>query len=170
MKNIVLIGFMGTGKTAVGRSLSAMLGYAFAETDDLIKEATGLAAPQVLKKYGERRFRSEEELIFKKLAQKEKQVVATGVNLLWDDQLAILKGNGFLTLLEASADTLQKRLARKNSRSAACDKPSLEKLQQLAASRREGYLALADLVINTSEVSVEEAAKIIAGEYERFVR
>jgi len=165
MKNVVLIGFMGTGKTVVGRSLSGMLDYDFVETDDLVKDVTGLPVSQVLKKYGEKRFRSEEELIFRKLARKEKQVIATGANLFWDDQLAIFKESGFLVLLETAPDVLHKRLMRKSNRFPAGNKPSLEKLQQLMLSRREGYLTLADLVINTSEVSVEEAAKTIAEKY-----
>ena len=170
MKNIVLIGFMGTGKTVVGRSLSLILGYDFVETDDLVKDVTGLDAAQVLKKYGEKRFRSEEALIFRKLAQKQRQVIATGANLLWHDQLAIFKESGFLTLLETAPDVLYKRLTRKNNRSVFDRKPPLETLQQLTDARREGYLTLADFVINTSEVSVDEAAKTIAGRYERFIK
>ena len=70
-KNIVLIGFMGTGKTAVGRRLARRLKRKFVDTDTEIEKLTGKTVAQIFARDGATRFRSEEALLVKKLAQKE---------------------------------------------------------------------------------------------------
>lgn len=80
-KNIILIGFMGSGKTVVGRAISRLIDYEFVDTDNEIEKVTGLAIAQIFKKYGKLRFHSEEELAYKKLLNREGLVIATGGNI-----------------------------------------------------------------------------------------
>lgn len=114
---IVLIGFMGSGKTVVGRNLSRLLEWDFIDTDEEIERITGCTILQLFKKYGELRFRSEEELILKKLVKRDKLVLATGGSMdLENHNLELLKKDGYFVLLQADLDILQQRLSRKNSR------------------------------------------------------
>ena len=68
--NIILIGFMGTGKTAVGKRLAAILGKSFYDTDQEVEAVTGMTISQLFNKYGEVRFRSEENLAIQRLMKK----------------------------------------------------------------------------------------------------
>jgi len=78
MPNVVLIGFMGTGKSAIGRVVARILNYQFVDTDQMVEEVTGLTINQIFRKYGEIRFRSEEALAINKLMGKDRMVIATG--------------------------------------------------------------------------------------------
>lgn len=167
-ENIILIGFMGSGKTVVGRALSRQLSYEFYDTDEKIEEVTGLTIAQIFKKYGERRFRSEEELVIKKLAQKDGQVIATGGSLVLDQHnLDILREGGFFVLLKAEPEIIYQRLCRKNNRPQLGKKPTLEKVKEMIAEREAEYEKLADFSLNTSSFTVEEAASRIANSFRR---
>ena len=110
MDNIVLIGFMGTGKTAVGRNLARLLDYKFVDTDEQVEIATGLPVAQVCRKYGQIRFRSEEALVVKKFCRQKGQIIATGGDLiLHADNLQLLKENGYLVLLQVEPEVVYKK-------------------------------------------------------------
>ena len=165
-RNIVLIGFMGSGKTVIGRNLARLLEREFVDTDEEIEKVTGHSVVQLFKKFGERRFRSEEELILKKLHGRSGLVIATGGSMdLENHNLEILKEDGYFVLLQASLDVLQERLSRKTSRPLLGKNPDSAKIQSLLAARESQYLALADFIVNTGELTVEESAKQIADHY-----
>ncbi|MEG3071305.1 MAG: shikimate kinase [Candidatus Syntrophopropionicum ammoniitolerans] len=82
MKNIVLIGFMATGKSTVGRRLAQCLRRTFVDTDKEIEAVTGKTIAQIFAKDGEKRFRSEENLLVKKLVSRKGLVIATGGGLV----------------------------------------------------------------------------------------
>ena len=111
-KNIVLIGFMGTGKTAVGTRLARRLGREFVDTDNEIEQITGMTIRDIFYKEGEIRFRSEEALIVKRLAERTGLVIATGGGVINPDNLHLLKQNGILICLEADPEDILKRSAR----------------------------------------------------------
>lgn len=159
---IVLIGFMGSGKTVVGRTLSRLMEWEFIDTDEEIEDVTGLSVLQIFKKYGERRFRSEEELVLKKLLPRKELVVATGGSMDLDNHnLELLKEDGYFILLEAEPTVLLQRLSRKNSRPLLGKKPQMEKVEELLSIRKDQYNQLADYTLNTSGMTVEEAAQSI---------
>lgn len=165
-KNIVLIGFMGSGKTVIGRAISRLTDYDFIDTDGEIENVTGLSIDQIFKKYGARRFKSEEELILKKLLPRENLIIATGGNIDLDsDNLELLKDSGFFVLLEADPQILQQRLSRKHNRPLLGKKPTMEKINQLLAEKGNHYEKLADFRLDTSCIMVEEAAQIIINEF-----
>lgn len=168
MKNIVLIGFMGTGKTAVARMLAKALGYPFVDTDERIEYATGLKLVDVWKKYGERRFRSEEELVFKKLGSSENQIIAVGGGADLNLKLFTYLGeDNFVVLLESTPDIIYQRLSRKNTRSMLGKKVTVETVANLLAEKKDAYEKIAHMKVNTAEHSLEEIAEQIITEYEK---
>lgn len=163
-QKIVLIGFMGSGKTVVGRALSRLLEWDFVDTDEEIEKVTGHTILQIFKKYGELRFRSEEELVLKKLVNRGKVVLATGGSMdLGNHNLEVIRDNSFFVLLQADLEILQQRLSRKNSRPLLGKKPGLERIEELLKARESQYLQMADHIINTSGLTVEEVALKIIG-------
>lgn len=166
---IVLIGFMGSGKTVVGRCLSQLLGWDFIDTDEEIEKVTGCTIVQIFKKYGELRFRSEEELVLKKLLNRKNLVLATGGSMDLDNRnLELLKQDSYFVLLQADLEVLQQRLSRRNSRPLLGKRPELARIEELLAAREGQYLELADYILNTSGLNVEEVAQNIAGHFQGF--
>jgi shikimate kinase len=158
-KNIVLTGFMGSGKTVVGRNIASMLDWEFFDTDLAIQDVTGMPIAQIFKKHGELRFRSEEELVIRRLAQREHMVIASGGSLgPENNNLDLLSKGGFFVLLKAEPEIIYERLRRKNHRPLIGAKPDFEYVKSLLEVRNDHYEKMADLIVNTSEMSVEEAA------------
>ena len=161
-KSIILIGFMGTGKTVVGRNLARTLNFDFVDSDEEIEKVTGHPLPQLIKKHGELRFRSEERLLFDKLAKKEQQVVATGGSIhINPDNLLRLKPGGFFVLLQSDPEILYQRISRKNHRTIQGKKPSEGQIRELLLKSTGTYVQLADFSANTSQMTVDEVTNII---------
>ena len=164
--NIVLIGFMGSGKTVVGRNLARLLDYQFMDTDEEIRSVTGLTLPQLFRKHGEIRFRSEEELVIKKLADKNMLVIASGGSLTpIAANFQLLQEKGWMVLLSASPEIILERISRKNDRLLLSGKPNLTKIKGLIEERNTFYQQMADMIVDTSTIGVEEAAQQIAAAY-----
>jgi len=109
--NIVLTGFMGTGKSTVGRVLADRLGRPFVDTDERIEARHG-PIPAIFSDHGEARFRAIEREVAAEVAARRGQVVATGGRMLLDaENEAVLAGTGVVVCLRASADALVARLA-----------------------------------------------------------
>ncbi|MCR4962764.1 MAG: AAA family ATPase [Firmicutes bacterium] len=167
--NIVLIGFMGSGKTVVGRTLAGLLDYDFVDTDEQIRQVTGLTLPQLFRKHGEIRFRSEEELVVKRTAAKQKQVIATGGSLTpMAKNFDLLRQNGWFVLLSADPQTILSRISRKNDRLLLCGKPDLPSLENMVREREEAYRQTADFIVDTTKMGVEDAAAAIARQYRAY--
>jgi shikimate kinase len=117
MKNIVIIGFMATGKSTVGRRLAHRLGRAFIDTDKEIEAVTGKTVAQIFARDGAVRFRSEEALLVKKLSAREDLVIATGGGIVLDpENVRLLKESGILIALSASPDVIYQRARGKKTR------------------------------------------------------
>lgn len=152
MKNIVLIGFMGTGKTAVGRRLAGRLKMEFIDTDTEIEKATGKTVTQIFEKYGPVRFRSEENLVVEKLAKREGLVISTGGGILLNSEnLKLLKNNGVLIALKAEPEVIYQRVKNKKSRPLLKGNlmGSILKLLQ----EREGIYNVAEFSVDTSRIT-----------------
>ena len=110
MKNVVLIGFMGTGKTSVGRLLAARLGCAFHDLDRKIEEKHGMSIPAMFREHGEPYFRAREKEAVREAAGRTNLVIATGGGTVKDaENVAILRQNGILVALTADVDTILQR-------------------------------------------------------------
>src|SRR5262245_20360797 len=109
-RNIVLTGFMGTGKTTVGRLLAARLGYEFVDTDQVIFERDGEIA-DIFRTRGENAFREIERELARELASRERLVISTGGRMMLDPDNATAFGrNGMIFCLVATPDEIFERI------------------------------------------------------------
>lgn len=162
ISNIILTGFMGCGKTTVGKLLAKELGLIFVDTDQLIEEDFGMTIPEIFATYGESRFRIKEREIAATLSKRRKQVVATGGGLMLDPQNQKALGkNGRVFCLIASPDEIFKRVSGQSNGS----RPLLEgddprkRINQLIEERRKSYQKFYQ--IDTSRRTPEEVAALI---------
>ncbi|ACA59501.1 Shikimate kinase [Candidatus Desulforudis audaxviator MP104C] len=117
MRNVILIGFMGTGKSAVGWRLARILDRPFLDTDSEIERLAGKPVRRIFIEDGEVRFRSEEALLCRKLAVPRGLVVATGGGVVLNpENVANLRAGGVLIGLSADPEVIYQRVRRKKSR------------------------------------------------------
>ncbi len=115
--NIILTGFMGTGKSSSGRVLARKIGYEFIDSDTMIEMQQGMSVAEIFSQQGEAVFRQLESCAAAELAQREGLVIATGGKLMLDtDNAAPLTKNGKVFCLTATAEELTKRLSSKSAR------------------------------------------------------
>jgi shikimate kinase len=157
MKNIVLIGFMGTGKTTIGRLLAHRLGRPFIDSDRKIEHEHGMSIREIFDVYGEIYFRQKERMIIAKLSRYNNAVIATGGGVvLSSENMSRLKRNSVIIALSASIEIILERTSRRNTR------PLLDNLEQreqivnkLLKERAELYHK-ADYSIDTSNSSPQQ--------------
>lgn len=161
MKNVVLIGFMGTGKTAIGKRLARLLGWEFVDTDAEIERLTGKSIARIFAEDGEVRFRSEENLLCKKLAGREKLVIATGGGMVLNpENVALLKQNGVLIKLYADPEVIIERVKAKKERRPLLRGNVEERVRELLAAREEAY-NVAEFAVDTGKQDPDRSAAII---------
>ncbi|OGR16353.1 MAG: hypothetical protein A2X81_13175 [Desulfobacterales bacterium GWB2_56_26] len=111
--NIILTGFMGCGKTTVGKLLARQLHYAFVDTDHLIEERSGMSIPEIFRTSGEEAFRSLETTVARELGAGEGMVIATGGRLMLDpDNARALEMSGAVFCLAARPEEILQRVSR----------------------------------------------------------
>ena len=164
-KNIILIGYMGSGKTVIGRNTAKLLDFSFADTDEMIREVTGLPLPKLFRKHGEIRFRSEERLVLRKLAKNERTVIAFGGSLPPRKEDITLLIPGFFVMLTASPAVIMSRLSRKNDRLLIGGRPTEEKIDQMIQERKILFQDQIACTIDTGELTVDQAAEAIVNAY-----
>ncbi|MBQ7740070.1 MAG: shikimate kinase [Eubacterium sp.] len=159
MKNIIICGFMGAGKTVVGRELAKMMGCRFIDTDELIEKEQGVAIKAIFATRGEDYFRELEYETCKKIGETKNCVVSTGGGALtFKRNVEALKKSGKIVFLDASFDTICERIGDNQSRPLFQDK---EKARALYDERKSKYLEAADYVID-GDLSARMAAIRIA--------
>ncbi|HEX3032124.1 MAG TPA: shikimate kinase [Bacillota bacterium] len=168
MINIALIGFMGTGKTTVGRKLAVVLGLEFMDTDDEIVRITGMEIPRIFKKYGPIRFRSEETLALKRLLRQTGQVISTGGGIvLREENVRLLQENTFVVALSASPEAVFERVGHlKNRPLLNCSDPRA-RIEALL-EERAGKYDFAHLTVDTSTLSTGQVTDTIARAYRDY--
>jgi shikimate kinase len=161
--NIILIGFMGTGKTAVGKRLAAILGKTFYDTDQEVEAVTGMTVSQLFNKHGEVRFRSEENLAIQRLLQKENCIIATGGGIVLNrDNIDFLAEKGVIICLSARPEIIYERVKRRNNRPLLKRGNLYETIVKLMEERKELYKC-ADFFIDTSDLDFHQIIeKIVA--------
>jgi shikimate kinase len=156
--NLALIGFMGTGKSCVGRVAADMMHFTFLDTDHVIEARAGKAVSDIFAQDGEPAFRQWERRIVEELTRRDKTVIATGGGLPMDEaNLASLKTHALVICLWASPETIWERVRGLNHRPLLNDDDPLAKVRQLLAVR-EPYYRQADVLVNTGMRSVREVA------------
>lgn len=153
--NIVLIGFMGTGKSTVSEYLSTMFAMKSVEMDQVIAEREQMSIPDIFETYGEEYFRNREtELLIELQSERGAVISCGGGAALRECNVAEMKKNGRVVLLAASPEVVYGRLKDANDRPVLSGRKSLEGISELMELRRGKYEAAADIVITTDNKSV----------------
>ncbi len=161
-KNIVLIGFMGTGKSSVGMKLAERLNRKFVDMDREIEKVCGMTVSDVFRRYGEIRFRSEERLMAGKLARQTGLVIATGGGVvLGDGNLEALQENGIIINLEAKPEYIFQRVNRKKGTRPLLKKNvTVEEIKEMLQHRQPLYQQ-AEIIVDTNNKGVDEVVEEI---------
>jgi len=163
MKNIVLLGFMGTGKTSIGRSLASKLQCRFVDVDSMIEFERGEKINEIFAKHGESYFRALEREMIITVSHYKNTVIATGGGaVLYPENIDQLRRNGVLITLTAAPEVILERTAKKTTRPLLNTPDPKQAIAMLLAEREPLYQA-ADYIVDTSKGSVYEITdRIIA--------
>ncbi len=156
--NIVLVGFMGTGKSAVGRVIAQKLEFHFIDTDDVIEQTSKAKISDIFAEHGEDYFRDLESQAVKSVALMKNQVIATGGGVvLRSSNIDLLRTGGPIFCLNATPKAIWDRVRSSRSRPLLRGPEPLKKIETLL-DKRAPYYALADHQIETTGVSVDRVA------------
>lgn len=164
-KNLVLIGFMGSGKTSVGLKLSYKLRMPVEDTDKLIERREGKSIRQIFEEEGEEVFRKKETELLEELADRQGRVIYSvgGGTPVREENRKLLRQLGTVVYLQISPETVYERLKGDTTRPLLqCENP-LEKIRELMESRREAYESCADIMIAVDLLDMEEILEQICG-------
>ncbi len=139
-RNVVLTGFMGTGKTTVGRLLATELGFAYVDTDEVIEARFGPIS-DIFARGGEQEFRQLEKVVARELASSAMFVIATGGRMMLDlNNAAVLGSSGRVFCLAASPEQIAGRLDGDGTdRPLLAGSDPLQRIEELLAEREDGY-------------------------------
>lgn len=165
LANITLIGFMGTGKTSVGRLVAEQLRFEYLDTDEVIQSATGRTITEIFATDGEPAFRALEEKVVTDLAVRKKTVIATGGGLPVNPKnLASLKQHSLVVCLWSSPAKIWERVRHQGHRPLLHDKNPQAKIRELLATR-EPFYKQADVLLNTDLRSLREVAQQVVHQF-----
>ncbi len=154
--NVVLLGFMGTGKSTVARRLAAETDYKFVDLDKEIVKLAGKSIPEIFAEDGEKAFRDLESKVVKEISQKDALVISTGGGVvLRDKNIDNLKENGILILLTATAEEILARTKDDDNRPLLEVESPLEKIKTMLEQRADKY-DCTEYKIDTTELSIAE--------------
>lgn len=159
LRNIVLVGFMGSGKSTLGRVLHQRLSYPLIDTDEAIEQQEGRSITDIFAQDGEEAFRDlETQFLHKMLGNKlNKHLISTGGGMiLRSENRELLRQLGFVVWLSCSAEETYERTVRNNSRPLLqCDDPMAE-IKKMLKQRSPLYDEAAHLKISTSDLEFHE--------------
>lgn len=157
--NIILCGFMGSGKTVVGKELAKIMGRPFIDTDEWIEQEQGVSVQAIFEVHGEAYFRALEAKACRAVAEMQDCVISTGGGAMtFAENVAAVKQSGCIILLDASFDVICQRIGNAGSRPLFRDR---EKAKALYQERQAKYLAAADYVVD-GNLSARKTAMLVA--------
>lgn len=162
--NIVLLGFMGTGKTSVGKILAAKLGWVFLDTDAMIEKEVGAPVRDIFKASGEPAFREMEAKTVGLVAMMDKAVISTGGGVpLLESNVRELERNGVTICLTATPETILERVKDEaDVRPLLKDGDPSMKIRKLLSDRRAAYARAKHQVATDGLTPDQVAAKVLA--------
>jgi len=156
--NVILVGFMGAGKSSVGRILARRLGRCLVETDEMIVGKEGVSIPEIFAAKGEAYFRAAEEEVLGLLALKSGDVIATGGGLpCRQGRPAALRALGTVVWLSGDFDVLYRRALRATGERPMLARRSREEVEALYRSR-EPFYGEADFAVETTALGPDQVA------------
>jgi len=157
-KNIVIIGYMGVGKSDIGKALAARLGMKYVDTDSMIEAEAGKSIQDIFKEDGEAAFRDMETALLERLASVSDHVVSTGGGMvLRAKNVSILRNMGPVVLLKSTPEVIERRLRSSINRPLLKVEDRGSRIRQMLKDRGPAYASAADLTVDTSELSIDGA-------------
>lgn len=155
-KNIVLIGFMGSGKTSIGKRLSLVLKREFIDTDDFIEKREGMSINEIFEKKGESEFRKMEKELYKRFSKPKKKIIATGGGVIKNPaNIANLKKGGVIIYLKSSPEKIAQNLTFDNTRPILQVPDKEGKIRELLEEREPFYNKYAEIIVDVSNSDID---------------
>ena len=170
--NVILTGFMGTGKTSLGKMLATKLGRPFVDIDKKIEDEAHLSIPKIFERFGEEHFRELERAAVRELSERRGLVISTGGGTIKDEEnLRLLKNSGVLICLTTEPEEIFARTARRGERPVldGGGDERLATIKRLLAERKKFY-DRADYQVDTTEWSPIQIVDDICRYLHRFRR
>ena len=166
-KNIVLIGFMGCGKSTIGRMLAQKLSYKWIDIDHRIEKQENATVVEIFAARGEKHFRKLESAVVQELEHTSRAVITTGGGTAENlENMALLRKNSMIIYLKCGAEILYPRISKNNRRPMA-DGKSYEEIAAMLAER-EHFYTQCNCEIDISELSPLQTVRKILSYYTRF--
>ena len=165
-QSIVLIGFMGSGKSAAGRRLEKWTGWPRYDTDAIIAKRWGCSISEIFAEHGEEEFRRRESEVLLELPDRPMILVTGGGVVLRAENVARIRQLGTVVNLTADEQTLLERVSRRSTRPLLRGPDSGAHLRQLLAAREPLYREAADFTLDTSHLTHEAVVEAILAHVE----
>lgn len=170
MVNILLIGFMGTGKTTVSGKLKEVTGMPEIDMDAYIVEKEGRAISEIFEKEGEEYFRTVETKCLTEILDKKGVIVSCGGGVVVkDENVSYMKDKGVIVLLTATPETVYNRVKDSTDRPILNGNMNVSYIASLMEKRRERYLSVADIIVETDDKQVDQIVEKIISEVNKRV-
>lgn len=173
--NVILIGFSTTGKSRAGWLLAQRLGWAFIDTDAWIAGMARKSIPEIFAEDGEMHFRELERLALEEALVRQQAVISTGGGaVVYKNNREKMVEKGWIALLEAEPETILRRMQAEDATSEEPIRPllagadPLDRIIELKQERQPLYDALADVVVRTDDLTIEEVVDRLADELKRM--
>lgn len=164
--NVALAGFMGTGKSTIGRLVARHLGFEFVDTDELIESRAGEPVAALFARHGEPAFRDLERRVLAELAGRERLVIATGGGLVCQPgNLDLLKRHALVFCLWATPETIWQRVRHQTHRPLLQVPDPPAEIRRLLA-QREPFYRQADVLVNSGLRTPREVASLVAHQFQ----
>ena len=165
IRNLAIVGFMGTGKSTVGRKVAHGLQFEYVDTDALIEEQTGMRISEVFAQAGEPAFRKMERAVVESFASCENHVIATGGGLIVDSEnRESLRRHAMLVCLWASPGAILRRTQHNTHRPLLQDSDPKARIAELL-TEREPHYRQADIIINTELRPIREVVQQVIHQF-----
>lgn len=160
--SIVLIGFMGAGKSSTGRALARITGLPCFDTDEIVATQFGLPVAEIFSAFGEEKFRDTETEALRQFSRQTPAIIVTGGGIvLRPENVSLLRELGKVVSLEADEETLFRRISRRAHRPLLQTQDPRRTLAELLLVRKPLYRAAADVRLDTSRLTHDEVADAI---------
>ena len=157
MKNIFLIGYMGTGKSTVAAYMAKQYGMEVLEMDEMIVERANMSISDIFAKYGEEYFRNIETKLLQEICLQENKVVSCGGGIVLRQQnVEEMRKGGKIVLLSAKAETILERVKDDDNRPLLRGNKNIASIQDMLEKRRPKYESAADIMIHTDAKEIAE--------------
>lgn len=167
-ERIFLVGPMGCGKTTIGKALALLSSRPFLDLDEEIVAFTGKSIPEIFKEEGETAFRQQETAALKRSLAYEAVIATGGGIVVTPENIELLKEHGLVVYLFADVETQYQRTLHDNGRPMIYAEDRRKRLMDIFAFRQPLFEKVADITVNSAEMSVRECVEVIQKKIEEL--